>query len=241
MTLVRSLLFGALLHGSIGIFGTLYLPLLVLPRRWLVPASRLWCRAVMAALRHTVGLTWRCEGQETLPPRPFIVAAKHQSAWDTLVWPLLVDDPAIVLKRELLWLPLFGWYLARIGMLAIDRAGGGATLRRLVRRARRVTAAGRPVIIFPEGTRTAPGIRLPYQPGVAALYRGLGVPVVPVALNSGHFWPRRRLVKRPGCITVRFLPPIQPGLEGRTFLAELERRIETASAELGVEAAGQGD
>jgi 1-acyl-sn-glycerol-3-phosphate acyltransferase len=161
---------------------------------------------------------------------------KHQSAWDTLILPVVLHDPAIVLKRELLWVPIYGWYAARAGSIAIDRGGRAAALRRMVARARASVAEGRPVVIFPEGTRTAPGRHLPYQPGVAALYQALGLPLVPAAVNSGLFWGRRSFLKRPGRITLAFLDPIPPGLPRRRLMPELESRIETATAALEREA-----
>jgi 1-acyl-sn-glycerol-3-phosphate acyltransferase len=138
----------------------------------------------------------------------------------------------VVLKRELFLVPFYGWYAARAGSIAIDRRGGAGALRRMVTAARRAASAGRPVVIFPEGTRTAPGHRLAYQPGVAALYQALQLPVVPAAVNSGLYWGRRSFVKRPGRIILAFLEPIAPGLPRREMMAELEARIEAATSAL---------
>jgi 1-acyl-sn-glycerol-3-phosphate acyltransferase len=136
------------------------------------------------------------------------------------------------MKRELLLLPFFGWYAARSGSISVDRKAGASALRRLVAAARPVAAQKRPIVIFPEGTRVAPGVRLSYQPGVAALYQALALPLVPAAVNSGFFWGRRSFVKRPGRIVLEFLEPIPPGWPRRQVMAELERRIETAAAAL---------
>jgi 1-acyl-sn-glycerol-3-phosphate acyltransferase len=165
---------------------------------------------------------------------------KHQSAWDTLILPVVLGDPAVVIKRELLWLPFYGWYAARAGSIPIDRRGGAGTLRRMVAAAREAAAAARPIVIFPEGTRTAPGQRLTYQPGVAALYQSLGLPLVPAAVNSGLYWGRRSFVKRPGRIVLSFLEPIPPGLPRREVMRELESRIEEATAALEREATARG-
>jgi len=165
---------------------------------------------------------------------------KHQSAWDALILPVVLGDPAVVIKRELLWLPFYGWYAARAGSITIDRRGGAGALRRMVAAARQAVAAARPIVIFPEGTRTAPGHRLTYQPGVAALYQALAVPLVPAAVNSGLYWGRRSFVKRPGRIVLEFLPPIPPGLPRQQVMRELETRIETATAALEREAVGRG-
>jgi 1-acyl-sn-glycerol-3-phosphate acyltransferase len=151
--------------------------------------------------------------------------------------PVVLGDPAVVLKRELLLLPFYGWYAARAGSIAIDRKGGAGALRHMVKAAQRAAALGRPVVIFPQGTRVAPGRPLPYQPGVAALYQALGVPLVPAAVNSGLYWGRRSFWKRPGRITLEFLDPIMPGLSRRDLMARLEDRIEAATAALEREAA----
>ena len=154
------------------------------------------------------------------------------------MFPLLLDKPAYVLKRELIRVPLFGSYLKQCGMIPVDREGGGAALKQLLRAARTAVAQGRSILIYPEGTRTPPGERRPYHPGVAALYGDLGVPVVPVALNSGLFWGRRAFHKKPGTITIEFLPPIAPGLPRREFMRELQERMEGASQRLAAADAG---
>jgi len=197
-----------------------------------IRAGRVWARVSLAMLRAICGLRHEIRGLANLPPGPCMIAAKHQSAWDTLIFPLLVNGPGYIYKRELRWIPLFGWYLTRAGCIPIDRRGGPTALRRMIEHARRSLAQGRAIIIFPEGTRIAPGGRHPYHPGVVALYGQLAVPVVPVALNSGLYWSRRAFAKRPGRIVLEILPPIAPGLPRREFAAELERRIEDASDRL---------
>lgn len=235
MILVRSLLFNLSFFAWTALVCVLGLPALVLPRRVLVRLARFWARGVVAMLAAIVGLHHELRGLEHRPGGGVVYAFKHQSAWDTIVLALLVEDPMIVLKKELLAIPLFGWYLAKTGQIAVDRRGRAAALKRMLRAAAAGAARGRPIVIFPEGTRTAPGRHRPYHPGIAALYGQLGLPVVPVALNSGFFWARRSFVKRPGLVTVEFLPAIAPGLSRRDFLAELERRTETACARLAEE------
>jgi|HubBroStandDraft_1064217.scaffolds.fasta_scaffold00007_37 1-acyl-sn-glycerol-3-phosphate acyltransferase len=231
MILLRALLFNLGYFGCTGVLAIVGLPLLC-RRRWVVWYSERWTGLILAWLRLTVGLDHVFCGLENLPEGPYILAPKHQSAWDTLMLNHLVHDPAVVLKRELTWIPVFGWYLSRAGNIVIDRKAGPSALRKLVGQGRVVVAAGRPIVIFPEGTRGPVGGKLPYQPGVAALYAQLGVPLVPVALNSGPFWGRRGFIKRPGRITVEILPLIAPGLDRRQALAELERRVEAATARL---------
>ncbi len=212
------------------------LPLLAARRERMIALGRLWQRGVQALLGRLAGLTYEVRGGDLMPATPAIFAFKHQSAWETLVLNLLFADLAIVLKQELTLIPLFGWYLRRAGMIRIDRTGGARALRRLVDDGRAALARGSSIVIFPEGTRAPVGERNPYHPGVAALYRQLDCPVVPVALNSGLFWRRRSFIKRPGRIVVEFLPPIAPGLERKTFMAELEQRLESATGRLIAEA-----
>ncbi|MGD9615549.1 MAG: lysophospholipid acyltransferase family protein [Alphaproteobacteria bacterium] len=229
---LRSLAFNSGFLFLTAVLGVLGLPLLLAPRRMVMRFGRFWARSVLAFLRATVGLDCEVRGLDNIPPGPCIIAMKHQSTWDTLILPVVLHDPAVVLKRELLWVPFYGWYASRAGSIAIDRGGRAAALRRMLRAARRAAEEGRPVVIFPEGTRTAPGRRLPYQPGIAALYQTLAVPLVPAAVNSGLFWSRRSFLKRPGRITLEFLDPIPPGLSRRQLMPELERRIETATEAL---------
>src|SRR5471030_2705740 len=228
----RSLLFNVGWYAGSTVIALAGAPILLLPRRAVVAWARVWIAFVLWWLRLTCGLCHRVTGLENLPKGPVIIAAKHQSSWETLAFTLLFDDIAIVLKRELLFIPVVGWAMARAGNIAVARGEGASALRGLLRQAKATIAAGRSIAIFPEGTRVAPGDQKPYQAGAAALYRQLGLPVVPVALNSGLFWGRLKFVKRPGVITLEILPPIAPGLGRETFMATLRERIETATARL---------
>jgi 1-acyl-sn-glycerol-3-phosphate acyltransferase len=229
---LRSLAFNVGWYLGTAAIAIVGLPLLLAPRRWVVAWARLWIVFVLWWLRMTVGLTHRVVGRENLPAGPAILASKHQSSWETLSFTLLFDDIAIVLKRELLFIPVVGWAMARAGNIAVSRGDGAAALRGLVKQAKAVIAEGRSIVIFPEGTRVAPGDRKPYQVGTAALYRQLGVPVVPIALNSGLFWGRRKWIKRPGVLTLEILPPIPPGLSREAFMRTLHEKIEEATARL---------
>jgi 1-acyl-sn-glycerol-3-phosphate acyltransferase len=175
-------------------------------------------------------------GAEKLPQGPCLVASKHQSAWETFALIPLFRDPALLMKRELFWIPFHGWFSHKFEMIPVDRDKGPAALRRMLREARKRVADRREIIIFPEGTRRPPGAPPDYKTGVILLYEALGIPCVPVALNSGVFWPRRSLERRPGTIVVEFLDPIPPGLPKAEFLARLTEAIETASARLLAEA-----
>jgi len=232
MTALRSLLFNLLFALWTAFIFIVSLPTLVLPLGAAWWMGGLWVRGSLLLLRMIVGLGHRVRGAEHRIAGPAIYAAKHQSAWDTLVFPLLLDKPAYVLKQELIRVPLFGSYLRQCGMIPVDRQGGGAALKRMLKAARAAVAQGRSILIYPEGTRTPPGEHRPYHPGVAALYGDLGLPVVPVALNSGLFWGRRAFRKKSGTITIEFLPAIPPGLPRRDFMQELQNRMEGASRRL---------
>ena len=194
--------------------------------------ARFWLRGVHRLLRASVGLDYEVRGLERLPPGPLLIAAKHQSAWETLTFHLLLPDIVVGLKEELVRIPLFGRYLRAAGSIVIDRGNPQRAIRSLVEGAKRAVARGESVLVFPEGTRRPPGAPPDYKPGVAALYRALGVPCVPVALNSGLFWGRRSWLKFPGRITVSFLEPIAPGLDRASFMRLLEERIERETAAL---------
>lgn len=217
------------------------LPLLLAPPLWMMRFGTFWSAGTLFLLRFCVGLDHDVTGRENLPAGPVLIAMKHQSAWDTFAAPLLFRNPAMIIKRELAFIPFYGWYAVKAGMITVDRSGGAQALKRMVAAGEKALARGRPILIFPEGTRSAVGAKPRYQPGVAALYRQLGVPLVPVAVNSGLYWGRRRFLKRPGRITVDILPAIPPGIERREMLAELEHRIETATARLVADTATSGD
>lgn len=204
------------------------LPALILPRLVMVRASQTWSRVMFWGLKIIAGCDYEVRG--TVPMGPHLFAAKHMSMWDTLALYALIDDVCIVIKRELLKVPFYGWYIAKAGVIAVDRAAGASALRAMAAKAKTVFASGRPVAIFPEGTRKKPGAPPDYKPGVAALYAQLDVPCVPVALNSGQFWCG--FTKRPGTIVIDFLPPIPAGLKRGEFMRRLEQDIETATEKL---------
>ncbi|MSO71326.1 MAG: 1-acyl-sn-glycerol-3-phosphate acyltransferase [Alphaproteobacteria bacterium] len=236
MTVARALLFNAAFY-----LWTLAMMLWALvasigqPRRVqrVVPV---WSRASLWLLARITGLTHEVVGYDRLPPAPFIVAAKHQSAWDVLALTVLFPEAGFVLKQELRRLPLFGYLAARAGHIAVNRGGHARALTAMLAAVRDAVTRGRSIIVFPQGTRTQPGETRPYRVGVAALYAELGVPVVPVALNSGLYWPRRWPIQRAGTIRVEILPPIFPGLERRAFLVALASTIEEATGRLEAEA-----
>ena len=232
MIVLRALLFNLVLFLSGAVFLSLSMPALLMPRRFTILVGDIWFSFLLFALRIICGISHEIRGLENIPDTPCIIAAKHQSAWDTFAFVTFIEDAAYVIKQELTRIPVYGWLLIKAAMVPVDRAAGAKALRNMIRTARSRLADGRHIVIFPEGTRTAPGQRRSYLPGVAALYSQLGVPVVPVALNSGLFWPRRAFLKRPGHIVVELLPPIPSGLPRREFMERLQSAIEDASARL---------
>jgi 1-acyl-sn-glycerol-3-phosphate acyltransferase len=233
---LRALLFNVFFLTWTPVLAVLYLLLLPFPWRVLFSAVTWWARTVLWVLRKFIGLDYVVRGREHLPSGAAIVAVKHQSAWDTVAISVLLEYPSVVLKRELFHLPVWGWLARRCGMIAVDRGAGASALKSMVKAAQARARDGRKIVIFPQGTRTAPGVKRAYYPGVAALYSQLDLPVVPVALNSGLFWRRRAFTKLPGTIVVEYLPPIPPGMKRAAFMTELERRIEEASDRLAREA-----
>ncbi|WP_372621226.1 lysophospholipid acyltransferase family protein [Falsiroseomonas sp.] len=239
MTLLRSLLFNAAFFVLTALLALFALPLLAAPRSAMLWLGRTWSWMVAALLRVICGVRVELRGMETIPPGACVIVAKHQSAFDTVIWLGLLPRPAYVLKKELLSIPLYGWHARRMGMIPVDRAGGGPALRAMLRAAKVALDDGRQVVIFPEGTRTAPGERVPYQPGVVAIAGASEAPVIPVATDSGRVWGRRAFRKRPGVIRISVLPPIPPGLPRARLLAALEEAIETETDRLYAEEASR--
>ena len=207
-------------------------PLLLAPARVVFVAFRFWTRLVLFAVRIAGGVKWQVEGCEHIPEAPYLIAAKHQSAWEIFGLSLIFKDAVFVLKQELTRIPLFGRYLHALEMIAIDRSKGTRSLREMLRETKDRAARGHPILIFPEGTRHPPGVPTEYKQGIYQIYRTLDLPCVPVALNSGLFWPVKGKPGYPGTIRVSVLEPIPPGLERDDFMARLSEAIETESARL---------
>jgi 1-acyl-sn-glycerol-3-phosphate acyltransferase len=227
---LRSWIFNILFYGVTAGLAILVVPTLLLPAAAIRAVARLWGWLTVKLL-HIVGASHRVSGDPHLGDQ-VIYAAKHQSAWETIVLSLLLHTPMVVLKRELLKLPLLGMYFQKSGCVAVDRSAGMRALRKLRDDAVAARDSGRSLLIFPQGTRVAPGMDHKYEIGVFALYEATGLPVVPIALNSGQVWGRNSWLKRSGRIEVEFLPPIAPGLSRRDFMAALESAIETRMAVL---------
>lgn len=230
--LVRSIIFNVLFYLNTLVLLILALPTFFMPYWGIVKVATFWGRSTNFLLRTICGLTYEVRGAEKIPEGAVIVASKHQSAWETFSLLALFDDPVFILKRELQWIPIFGWFTIKGRMVAVDRGKGSQALKAMVESARVALVARRQLIIFPEGTRRAAGAEPNYKYGVAHLYAGGGVPCVPIALNSGLYWPRRTLRRLPGTILVEVLDPIPPGLDKDAFFQRLQSDIETATARL---------
>jgi len=235
--IVRSVIFNLLFYLTLVVYLAAALPTLLLPYRYLIGVARAWARTNLWLLRVVCGIKADFRGLERIPRGGAIIASKHQSMWETFALLTLVDDPTFILKRELMWIPLFGWFLWKAEMIPVNRGARGPALAAMTERAKAEVQRGRQIIIFPEGTRRPPGAEPQYKFGVAHLYAETGVPCVPVALNSGVFWPRRSFCRFPGTIVVQVCEPIAPGLDKSAFIARLQEVVETASAELLEEAA----
>ena len=234
--MLRSLLFAAVFYLNTAVFLVCGSWLLLAPRRWAMQGLRLHGLASLWWLKLICGTKLEVRGREKLPHSAYLVAAKHQSAWDTFALIPVFRDPAMVMKAELGLIPLYGWFSHKFRHIFVKRDKGPSALKRMISDARDRAAAGREIIIFPEGTRRPPGAAPDYKPGFIALYEGLGLPCVPLALNSGLFWPRRSLMRYPGTIVIEILDPVPPGLPRVQARALIEARIESTCARLLAEA-----
>jgi len=232
MTTVRSLIFTLWLYLSMPLFAVLLSPALLMPHRAAMGVIKLWARFVLFGLRWIAGVKVEVRGLEHRPNGPALIAAKHQGMLDVIAPFAFLDDACFVMKKELMPLPFFGWFAWKTKMIAVDRAAHAKALKDMVRQTRARLAEGRQILIFPEGTRTAPGAPADYKPGVAAIYRDVDAPCWPVATNSGVHWPAHGFKRYPGTVVFEFLPPIPSGLKRAEFMKQLESRIEDASTAL---------
>ena len=232
MLVVRSLAFNAAFYINLALHMTVAIPTFVLPQRMMVQISRSWGATSLWLLRVICGIKVEWHGLEKIPKGAFLVAAKHQSAWETFALLPLFPMPTAIVKRELLRIPWFGWHLWKCGMIAVDRSAGRDALAGVIAGTRAALAQGRQVIIFPEGTRRPPGAEPDYKLGIVQVYAAVGAPCLPIALNSGLFWPRRKFVRYPGTVRVEILDPLPANLPKREFFARLRHDIEAATARL---------
>jgi 1-acyl-sn-glycerol-3-phosphate acyltransferase len=235
---LRSLVFNVLFYVLLVFWILVAIPTFVMPPRAFVAVAKTWARSSIWLMGMICNIKVEYRGLDKIPGGPLIVASKHQSMWETFALLQFFDSPLFIYKRELAWIPFFGWYLIKSKMIGVDRKGGMRSLMEMARRAPKEIRSGRQLIIFPEGTRRPVGARPDYMTGVGQIYASAGVPCVPAALNSGLFWPRRTFMRYPGTLVVEFLDPLPPGLARKEFLQRIETAIEGATDRL-VEAARQ--
>jgi 1-acyl-sn-glycerol-3-phosphate acyltransferase len=229
---LRSLVFNIVFYIHLVGWILIAIPTFLMPRWGILTIAKYWGRSSTWLMTLICGIRVEFRGTEKIPAGPLILASKHQSLWETIALLRWLDEPLYILKRELKWLPFFGWYLSKAEMIGVDRGAGGRALLDMSRQARDQVRRGRQLIIFPEGTRRPVGAEPRYKQGVAHIYAECGVPCVPVALNAGLFWPRRTFLRYPGTLVVEFLDVIPPGLPREVFLERLAETIETATNRL---------
>jgi 1-acyl-sn-glycerol-3-phosphate acyltransferase len=229
---LRSALFTILFYLWALVVPLLIVWIVLFPKPVLYAGIRWWQRGVAWLERNVLGLSYEVIGLENVPEGACIIAAKHESASEACKPHILFGDPAVVVKEELTYIPIWGWYATASGMIPIDRGAGGSSLIKMMAAAEKAKAEGRKIVLFPQGTRVLPGVHKPYKVGVAALYQKLKVPVVPMALNSGLFWPKGRFIKTPGKMTFKILPPIPAGLPRAEMMRKLEAVLEAESDKL---------
>ena len=232
MLVLRSAIFQVAFYLVTTLYTLSTLPFYLMPPRAMVGVAQAWGRTVIWLLRLICGIRLELRGRENIPPGALLVASKHQSAWETVALMSFFDYPTFVLKRELIWIPIFGWCLLKAGMIPLDRASGKGALAGVIARVRAALAERRQVIVFPEGTRRPVGAEPDYKLGLVQIYQASDAPCLPVALNSGMFWPRRSFLRHPGTLIVEFLPPIPAGLPRSTFFRRLQAELEAATARL---------
>jgi 1-acyl-sn-glycerol-3-phosphate acyltransferase len=235
LVIVRSVVFNVAFYLNLLVHFIAAIPTLVMPRRAILAVAKFWGRTSLWLLRGICGITVEWRGLEKIPQGPLLVASKHQSLWETFALLPLFDDPAFILKRELLWIPFFGWYAWKAGMIPVNRGKRSLALAEMTVRGREELSRNRQIVIFPEGTRRAPGAEPSYKYGIVHLYAETGTRCLPIALNSGLFWPRRSFLRYPGTVVVEVLDPIAPGLDKPAFAERLQQTIERATARLIVE------
>jgi 1-acyl-sn-glycerol-3-phosphate acyltransferase len=229
LILIRSLIFTAYFYLLSFVVVILMIPAALFSRAWLIEWVRFWNRATIAGLKVICGVRVEVRGREHLPTGAALIAGKHQCMLDAFTPYSYLPDPCLVMKKELGWIPFFGWYTARAGSIVIDREAHAQALRKMLADARDRMTHARQLVIFPEGHRQDPGAAPDYKPGIAALYRDLDMPCLPVATNSGVHWPAHGFLRKPGVIVYEYLEPIPAGLKRAAFMELLEQRIETAS------------
>ncbi len=232
MQRIRSIIFTLYLGASVLIASSIAIPIVLCSARMARPIVQCWSRITLRALKFITGISYKIEGAEYIPEDGAIIAVNHQSQWETIALYAILPNPVAILKKELLKIPLYGWWVKRVGNIVVDRKGGATALRAMRAETAKILSKGQQILIFPEGTRSPVGTRLPFHSGIAGIYTNADAPCIPVAHNSGEHWRFPGIDKVPGEITLRFLPPITPGLNRKIFLETLKSQIENARPDL---------
>lgn len=235
---LRSLVYNLLFYLLLMCWILVAIPTFLMPGRAVLIIGKCWARSSIWLMRVVCNTRVEYRGLEKIPSGPLIVASKHQSMWETFALLQFFEQPLFIVKRELMWIPFFGWYLKKLNMIGVDRTAGGRALLAMTRQAGEAVRRGRQLVIFPEGTRRPVDAPPDYKSGIAQIYVDCGVPCLPVALNSGLFWPRRTFMRYPGTLVVEFLDPLPAGLGRREFIGRVSAVIEDATKRL-VETARQ--
>lgn len=236
---IRSIAFDIAFYIGTGLFVALLTPFVFFSEKFTFKLVQIWSHGFFWCCSNILGLSYKLEGLENLPDGACIIASKHQSVWETFIFNHILNHPSMVYKKELSYIPFFGQFLKYVGSTLVDRSAGIKAIKMLNEQAKRVIDQGRKVVIFPEGTRGIAGQPGVYQPGLAAMYTELDVPVIPCTVNSGLFWGRRSTFKKAGLITLKFLPPILPGIKRKEFTKQFEEKLESASMKLYQETANE--
>jgi len=229
---LRSLLFNVLFYAVLVFWAIVAVPTFLMPPRAMLTIAGWWANSTLFLMRVICNIKVEFRGVEKIPKGPLVIASKHQSFWETFTLLSFFDRPIFILKRQLIYIPVFGQFLTKTGMIAIDRSAGVKALLDMTRRARDAVRSGCQLVIFPEGTRRAPGAPPDYKTGFAQIYSACGVQCLPVALNSGLFWPRRTFMRYPGTLVVEFLDPLPPGLPKDEYITRVRNAIEEATGRI---------
>ena len=225
----RSILFYIILGFWTFLMGLFCLPFLIFPALYLIKPIKIWILGIFVLLKNICGITHEIQGQENIPIEPVLVASKHQSAFETFALFYYLPNAIFIHKKQLFYIPIFGQYLKKINMISINRNGGASTMRTMLKKTKRRAMEGKSIIIFPEGTRKIPGAKPNYKSGFIGVYNEMKTPILPVAVNSGKYWPKHSFVKKSGKIIIKFLPQIKPNLSRNQVLSEVEKIIEQAT------------
>ena len=230
--IVRTLFFYIFLTLWTIFMGVFCIPLLIIPNNYLKKPTLIWIKGIFIFLEYICKITHEIQGKENIPSYSVLVASKHQSAFETFALFFYLPDSIFIHKKQLFFIPIFGQYLKKIDMISIDRKTGPSAMRHMLKKSKKKINSGSSIIIFPEGTRKKPGEKPDYKSGFVGLYKELNVKILPVALNSGNFWPKDNFIKKPGHIIIKILPLIESNLDRKKILSEVEFKIEEATNQI---------